>query len=415
MKLYKSLLVGIAAVVGLSSCNDWLDVNDNPNSPQTDKAHYSQLIPWSQFYMNHIYGIVASNSSMYTGHWYRPYTTQMGYAATWRLGNASLSCRNATAQQWFYTMVANNYKPMYESSMNAGAYHYAGVAKFLRAWGYFMLVDNMGEVPYTDACTTNNAPTYDSGEFIYLDCLKELDEAIKLFEKTQESNTTPLSAADYWNGGDVQKWIKACYLFKARYMNHMSKKSAGKWSEGKYDEAEILACLDKAQMSNADNTIVRHQDTNTNSHDVLGWNEPVDYNPLFSCVGMNSNIYVTKTYTDLLTNFDGKGVEDPRANKFIPWARSEKSDSTDASIVWSEDGKWRRSLGVDIVNTNIINENGPYASSFGLQTAAKWNKLFDTASWQYKVPHWYCDDLSRQNDTVYIMSLINISEPTRRR
>lgn len=399
MKLYKSLLIGIAAVVGLSSCNDWLDVNTNPNSPTIKQATYEQLLPWCQFYMNHVYGIVASNSSFYTGNYYRS-NAQNGGAAKWSIAPGG-SYRNGTAHQWFFCGFDTNYELAYNKAMEAGAYHYAAVSKFLHAWGFFMLIDNMGEIPYTESCGAAASPAYDSGQYVYVECLKELDEAIKLFEKTQEPGASPLAAADYWNGGDVQKWIKACYLFKARYMNHMSKKSAGKWDEGKYDETEILACLDKAQMSNADNTIVRHTDTNTNSHDVLGWDEPVDYNPLFSCLGMNTNVYVTKTYTDNLTNFDGKGVEDPRANKFIPWARSEKSNSTDASIVFSADGKWRRSLGVDIVNTNILSESGPYALTFGKQ-AVNATLGIDTTSWQYKIAHWYCADDARQNDTVYV-------------
>ena len=33
MKLYKVLTLGLGAAMALTSCNDWLDVNDNPNSP----------------------------------------------------------------------------------------------------------------------------------------------------------------------------------------------------------------------------------------------------------------------------------------------------------------------------------------------------------------------------------------------
>lgn len=386
MKLYKSLLIGLVAVVGLSSCNDWLDVNKNPNTPNVDETKYEQALPTCQFYMNHIYGIVASNSSYYTGNYYRN-NGQQGGAAKWIISPTS-SFRNSTAHQWFYCMVANPYKFAYEKAMAAGAYHYAAAFKFLRAWGYIMLVDNMGEVPFTDACGASPSPYYDSGQYIYTECLKELDQAIELFSKAQEPGASALAAADYWNGGDVQKWIKACYLFKARWMNHMSKKSAGKWDEGKYDEAEILACLEKAQQSNADNTIIRHTDTNTNSHDVM-WGEPIDYNPQFSCIGMNTNCYITKTYFENLTNFDEKGIEDPRANKFIPWARSEKTATTPVEvegqkIAWSADGKWRRSVGVDL-QSNILSENGPYALTFSKDKNG-----------------WYCDNASRTNDTVYV-------------
>lgn len=383
MKLYKKIALGavaVAATASMTSCSDYLDINTNPNSPTITQAKYTTLIPWSQFYMNHIYGIVASNTSYYTGHFYRN-NGQQGGAAQWKLDS---STRAGNAQQWFLTQVANNYGPIYNKSMEAGAYHYAAVGKFLKAYGWIMLTDLFGEIPYSDAIGASPSPTYDLGEDIYLGCIADIDEAIELFGRQQEKGAEPLSAADYWNGGDTAKWIKLCYLLKARWMNHFSKKSAGSYKDCKYDADEILACLDKAMQSNADNTLIRHTDTNTTSHDVMAWNEPVDYHPLYSCVGMNSNVYVTKTYTDLLTNFDNKGIEDPRADKFIPWARSEKSATTPAGLKWTEDGKWRRSVGVDLLS-NIIQEQGPYALSFNADTEK-----------------WYCDNASRAGDTIYV-------------
>ena len=98
-----------------------------------------------------------------------------------------------------------------------------------------------------------------------------------------------------WNGGDTGKWVKLCYLLKARWLNHLSKKAAGSYKDGKYDANEILACLDKAMKSNADNTIVRHEDNNSSTWDHEGWNEPVDYSTLYSCIGMNNNrLFVSK-------------------------------------------------------------------------------------------------------------------------
>lgn len=381
MKLYKKILFGVTCALAMTSCDDYLDVNKDPSSPSIDEAPYQQLIPWSQFYMNHIYFIAGQNASFYTGNYIRNAANNEGYASRWNLNGTA---RGANAQQWMLTMVANNYKPMYEKSMAAGAYHYAGVAKFLRAYGFIMEVDLFGEVPYTEACGESPSPKYDTGDVIYLACINELDEAIELFSRTQDADAAPLSAAEYWNGGDTQKWIKACYLLKARWMNHFSKKGAGSYKDIKYDETAILDCLAKAQQSNADNTIVRHTDTNTNSHDVLAWDEPVDYNPLFSCIGSNSNFYATETLMKNLTNFDGKGIEDPRLNKIMPWTRSQKSADSPADLVWTPDGKWRRTVGVNM-QTDIINLNGPYAIAFNTETQ-----------------NWYCNDASRKGDTIYV-------------
>ncbi len=120
---------------------------------------------------------------------------------------------------------------------------------------------------------------------------------------------------DSWNNGDVDKWIRLGNLLKARYCLKLSKKQPGSYSEGKYDVDAILAALAKGPQSNSDNTVVWHTDDNSATHDNLGWDEPVDYSPLYSVCGMNGGYMVTKMLYDNLTNFAGYGVEDPRADK----------------------------------------------------------------------------------------------------
>lgn len=384
MKLYRKLILGMTVCMSFSACTDWLDVNTNPNTPISTDAEFYQRMPWMQYYMSHIYHIVASNTSFYCGNFYRN-NAREGGAAKWQLNS---STRADNAQQWFYTQVGVNCNDLYNQAMETGAYHYAGAAKFFRAYGFMMLTDLFGEVPYSDAFGDNPSPLYDTGKTIFLGCIADIDEAIQLFSKQQETvngvTPKPLVEGDCWNGGDPSKWLKMCYLLKARWLNHLIKKGEGNYKEGKYDAQEILNCLANAQQSNADNTIIRHTDTNTPSHDVMNWNEPVDYSAIYSCIGMNTNIYITKCFYDNLTNFDGKGIEDPRADKFIPWARSEKSATTPEDIKWSENGMWRRSMGVDM-QTDILSQSGPYSLSFNTTTQS-----------------WYCDSPSRQGDTIYV-------------
>ena len=143
MKLIKSFILGLAGLVALSSCNEWLDVNKNPNTPVSTDAKYHQRLPWMQFYMSHIYHIVASNTSFYCGNFYRN-NAREGGAAKWDL---SASTRASNAQQWFFTQVGVNCNDLYNQAMEAGAYHYAGAAKFFRAYGFMMLADLFGEIP----------------------------------------------------------------------------------------------------------------------------------------------------------------------------------------------------------------------------------------------------------------------------
>jgi hypothetical protein len=120
---------------------------------------------------------------------------------------------------------------------------------------------------------------------------------------------------------------------------------------------------------------------------VLGWDEPVDYSPLFSVSGMNSGYMPTKMLYDNLTNFAGKGVEDPRADHIIPWAyspnRSENGIDA-AGVKWN--GHWRRSLGVDMAS-EINSQGGPLRAMFNTTTNS-----------------WYINSANeaRLGDTVYV-------------
>ena len=44
MKLLKSIILCGAAALSLTSCNDWLDVNTNPDTPSAESTLYQQRL-----------------------------------------------------------------------------------------------------------------------------------------------------------------------------------------------------------------------------------------------------------------------------------------------------------------------------------------------------------------------------------
>lgn len=361
MKLFKVLMIAGVAALSLTSCNDWLDINNDPNTPTSADASLNARCVYMQHYSIASYMIPSSNTAYYCGQLATATGAQQTGAMNWNLAATN---RANNAQQWFLVPVGGNLPDLYNQAMEQGAYHYAAMACYMKAFGFMNMTDLFGEAPFDEAFTDATNPKYNTGKEVFMGCLDLIDEAIELFQRQQDASATPLSAGDMWNGGNTDKWVKLCYMLKARWLNHLSKKAAGSYKDGKYDQAEILACLDKAMKSNADNTVVYHEDNNSSTWDHEGWNEPVDYSALYSCIGMNNNrMFVSKCFYDNLTNFDGKGIEDPRADKFIPWCRSVKGEDTPAEVKWTADGLWRRSLGVDL-NSNIISNGGIKTSTF---------------------------------------------------
>lgn len=365
MKFLKSLILcglGVAAM-SLTSCNDWLDINTDPNSPSAESTPYQLRLAHIEFYTNSATQFAAWRNDMAMGDWTRAANNGGTYynMSIW-YPTASIS---TSPYQWWFVGAYCNVPDMYQKALADNNGQFAGVAQIIRAYGMMLMTDLYGEMPYYAVQEESALPAYNTGKEIFMQCITDVEEGISLLEgaKTLDSSKPQLTEGDFWNNGDVDKWIKLGYLLKARWLNHLSKKQAGSYKDGKYDATEILACLDKAMKSNADNTVIRHTDDNGTTHDALGWDEPVDYSPLFSVCGMNAGYMPTKMLEDNLTNFGGYGVEDPRADRILPWAESVKSADSPADLKW--DGKWRRSKGVDMAS-NIQSQSGPIRAAWGI-------------------------------------------------
>lgn len=369
MKLIKTIFLtgALTAALSLVSCAEWLDVNTDPENPTLESAEYQLELAHCEFYTNSAQQFAAWRSSMAMGDW----TRNISGGTYWSMSFwAPADGITTTPYQWFLVGAGATLKDMYAKAMAAENWHYAGVAKVLLAYGYMLMTDLYGEMPYTQGLAESAIPEYDNGKTIYLGCFKDIDEAINLLSRSIDTNKMPsLAVGDFWNNGDVNKWSKLANLLKARWINKLIKKGEGSYLEGKYDRQAILDCLSRAMTSNADNTVINHTDDNGTTHDDLGWNKPVDYSPLFSVCGMNSGYMATKMLYDNLTNFDGLGVEDPRADHILPWAKSKKSDAAPKEIKWNVNGTWRRTLGVDM-SSNIFSTGGPLRASYGSDDAA---------------------------------------------
>ena len=382
MKLLKSIILcGICMMaLALTSCDSWLDVNTDPENPSSASATYENRLAHIEFYTNSGSQFAAWRTTMSMGDWTRNYNgSTYWHMSYWNPQQGAVT----TAYQWWFVGAACNIEDMYEKAMADEAWHYAGVARVIYAYGFMLMTDLHGEMPFTEALGEDATPSYDNGKTIYLGCLKALDEGLELLAKSQNPALPALSVGDWWCGGDVQKWIKFGNLLKARWINKLNKKGAGSYLDGKYDTQAILDALAKGPQSTADNVIINHTDDNSTTHDVLGWDEPVDYSPLYSVSGMNSGYMATKMLYDNLTNFGGYGVEDPRADKILPWAYSPNAAEGEYKL---KDG-WRRTLGVDMVSQaspSLV--NGPIRASYS--SDKKW--YVDT-----ELPE-------RMGDTVYV-------------
>ncbi|MGI8633858.1 MAG: SusD/RagB family nutrient-binding outer membrane lipoprotein, partial [Segetibacter sp.] len=175
-------------------------------------------------------------------------------------------------------------------------------ARILRAFLFQRLTDYYGSIPYSEATKATSGtffPKYDKQKAIYIDLLKELDEASAAFGAADPG----FSAADLYYNGDVAKWKRWGYSLMLRLAMRISNVDAA--TANTYVAKAVAGGV---FQSNADNVIVPMAEGPglwTNQNGISRAFYPGD--------GGNSS-FLSKTLVDFLkgTNTASTADDDPR-------------------------------------------------------------------------------------------------------
>jgi hypothetical protein len=103
---------------------------------------------------------------------------------------------------------------------------YIGIAKVLRALAWSRAVDQMNNLPYSEAGNiTIMKPKYDKGQFIYEDLMKQLDSAIVLIKGAVKDKAIRIGVADIMFKGDKDKWYRFINTLKLRLLMHQASRA----------------------------------------------------------------------------------------------------------------------------------------------------------------------------------------------
>ena len=231
----------ILAVFAILSCDDFLDVNADPNRV-TEVSLSAQLPPVIEG-TSQVHYSMASSVSQITQHLgsYFGYPDEISLGGSWstiylrNLNNAQQIMNNAEAQD---------------------APHYAGVARVLMAFNLGLATDVWEDVPFSEAFngSENLTPNYDSQQQIYAEISSLLDRAIQDLNAS-ESFLSPTSVDDFAYGGDLDKWSKLAYALKARYQVHLINKNGA---------GNILNDISNAFQDNSDDFEIAYNSVNLN-------------------------------------------------------------------------------------------------------------------------------------------------------
>lgn len=206
--IISSLLFGLT----LTSCDNYLDINEDPNSPSESAITTDMLMPAAEMNIAASYGDFLRIVGGYFSEHYAQYFGTSNYL------DYSAFTMSATRSSSTYTQLNSRaLKSLETIRTKASADEDWGTylaATTLRAFTYQILVDCYGEVPYTEALDASNvSPKYDDGQTIYDGILAELDDALSKVNGTEKVATNFL-----YTGKTASDWIKFANALKLRIL-----------------------------------------------------------------------------------------------------------------------------------------------------------------------------------------------------
>jgi hypothetical protein len=224
-KIY--IMLAVIAIIAVTGCNKYLDVNSNPAVPQIVKAElllppieYQMCNGTEQDYTRAISKITQNLAStdgtaVTTGYW-----EQHGYPSASDVGGV--------VWRMVYFDLGVNLENMIKDAVANQKYEYAGIGYAIKAWAYQMGTDEYGPLNVTDAFTPSQLTyTYQDQPVVY-DKVKEWGNlAIKYLNMTSPINYAPTLQGVTGDGiykGDKAKWKKFVYgLFALQYGHLVNK------------------------------------------------------------------------------------------------------------------------------------------------------------------------------------------------
>ena len=235
---------------GSISCNDFLDVNVNPDKVDANYVTPNYIFPGA---VTGSYAIQAKNLNAFA-------SVQMNSLAgnSYKFGTPFVddytpnitTGYNATVWDTLYRNVTN-FQTIIDFNDPTGSYaQYKAMALVMKAYYVQILTDLYGDIPYSEAFKRelNVSPKYDKGEDIYKASIADLEKAIQIINAGGGSNP---SSNDVVFGGTMTNWVAFANTIKLRYLVRMSNVSG----EMATYRDQKLATLAGANFSSADVTV----------------------------------------------------------------------------------------------------------------------------------------------------------------
>ncbi|PNQ75374.1 SusD/RagB family nutrient-binding outer membrane lipoprotein [Hanstruepera neustonica] len=213
--IFKYLTI-LVITLGLSSCSDYLDINDPVNDPSASTVTPDLILAGAMTRTYSAQGVTmnrlgnvfmnnwSANVNSFTGGFNEEYQLILSsnfYSAIW--DNTYLRVKN-------FDLIIDSEFLNYEN--------HKAIAKIMKSFYMQYIVDLYGDCPYSQAFDLETStPAYDNDQAIYRSLITEIDGAIDLINNNTVT-TLPVGEEDVIFDGDMSMWVKMANTLKLRIL-----------------------------------------------------------------------------------------------------------------------------------------------------------------------------------------------------
>ncbi|MCL2412693.1 MAG: SusD/RagB family nutrient-binding outer membrane lipoprotein [Bacteroidales bacterium] len=216
-KILKTALIFGVMAFTLPACQDWLDVNDNPNVATVGEI--DKILTEAQWRLAvalNFQNFIATPLSVFVHH-------NVVRESPNRYGSPPEEAGIGNSWNWLYVGALRQFNFVRDVALEQENYIYAGIARILGAFTIMTLVDLWGDVPYFEAMQAPDImfPKVDGGATLYNHAFAMLRQAKQELNNTGTGiNRMIPENNDLIFGGDIEQWERLANSLMFRMLNN---------------------------------------------------------------------------------------------------------------------------------------------------------------------------------------------------
>ena len=237
-------------VIIFASCEDWLDINQDPNNP--DEANEELTLAAGISSVAYVYG---GRYQVLGALWSQQWTQSLGATQYSGLDSYDISSSTYDNRQFgeLYTGALKNFEYIRDLSRKNEKWNYYIMATVMQAYTFHILADLYDQIPFSEALKGEEGtitPAYENGQDIYDSLITRIDYA--LASDYENDDLEDVGSEDILFDGKIDRWVEFANTLKLKiYLRqlHTRPDIAREGIESLYNDPDIKFLTSSVAMS----------------------------------------------------------------------------------------------------------------------------------------------------------------------